>query len=91
MLLIAQSFHGNFEQLKANAKIAKSCKVKKILIPKNGDIFQFVDDNPTCVDRIEMDTKVFDGEKVVSLKDEKFTIRKQALKSLFSYSKFFIF
>ena len=26
-----------------------------------------------------MDTKVFDGEKVVSLKDEKFSIRKQAL------------
>ena len=71
--------HGNFEQLKANAEIAKSCKVKKILIPKNGDIFQFVDDNLTCVDRIEMDTKVFDGEKVVSLKDEKFSIRKQAL------------
>ena len=71
--------HGNFEQLKANAEIAKSCKVKKILIPKNGDIFQFVDDNPACVDRIEMDTKVFDGEKVVSLKDEKFSIRKQAL------------
>ena len=71
--------HGNFEQLKANAEIAKSCKVKKILIPKNGDIFQFVDDNPTCDDRIEMDTKVFDGEKVVSLKDEKFSIRKQAL------------
>ena len=71
--------HGNFEQLKANAEIAKSCKVKNILIPKNGDIFEFVDDNPTYVDRIEMDTKVFDGEKVVSLKDEKFSIRKQAL------------
>jgi len=42
-------------------------------------MFQFVDDNPTCVDRLEMDTKVFDGEKVVSLKDEKFSIRKQAL------------
>ena len=71
--------HGNFEQLKANAEIAKSCKVKKILIPKNGDMFQFIDDNPTFIDRIEMDTKVFDGEKVVSLKDEKFSIRKQAL------------
>ncbi len=71
--------HGNFEQLKGNAKIAKSCKVKKILIPKNGDIFEFINDNPTCVEKIEMDTKVFDGEKVVSLKDEKFSIRKQAL------------
>ncbi len=71
--------HGNFEQLKANAEIAKSCKVKNILIPKNGHVFQFIDDSPTCVDRIEMDTKVFDGEKVVSLKDEKFSIRKQAL------------
>ena len=32
--------HGNFEQLKANAEIAKSCKVKNILIPKNGHVFQ---------------------------------------------------
>ena len=71
--------HGNFNQLKANAQIAKSCKVKKILIPKNGDIFEFINGNPTCIERIEMDTKVFDGEKVVSLKDEKFSIRKQAL------------
>ena len=71
--------HGNFNQLKANAQIAKSCKVKTILIPKNGDVFEFINGNPTCVERIEMDTKVFDGEKVVSLKDEKFSIRKQAL------------
>ncbi len=71
--------HGNFDQLKANAEIANSCKVKKILIPKNGDVFEFVDDNPTCVDRIQMDTKVFDGEKVISLKDDKFSLRKQAL------------
>ena len=71
--------HGNFEQLKANAEIAKSCNVKKILIPKNGDVFEFSNDNPTCVERIKMDTKVFDGEKVVSLNDEKFSIRKQAL------------
>ena len=42
-------------------------------------MFEFTNDTPTCVDRIEMDTKVFDGEKVVSLKDEKFSIRKQAL------------
>ena len=71
--------HGNFEQLKANAEIAKTCNVKKILIPKNGDVIEFINDNPTNVERIEMDTKVFDGEKVVSLKDEKFSIRKQAL------------
>ena len=71
--------HGNFEQLKANAEIAKSCKIKTILIPKNGDIFEFINDNPSYVKRIEMDTKVFDGEKVISLKDEKFSIRKQAL------------
>ena len=71
--------HGNFQQLKANAEIAKSCKVKKILIPKNGDVFEFINGNPDCVKRLEMDTKVFDGEKVVSLKDEKFSIRKQAL------------
>ena len=71
--------HGNYEQLKGNAEIAKSCNVKKILIPKNGNIFEFINDNPTYVDSVEMDTKVFDGEKVVSLKDEKFSIRKQAL------------
>ncbi|MDC3063240.1 ribonuclease J [Alphaproteobacteria bacterium] len=71
--------HGNFNQLKANAEIAKSCKVKNILIPRNGDVFEFSNDCPNCVERIEMDTKVFDGEKVVSLKDEKFSIRKQAL------------
>ena len=71
--------HGNFEQLKANAEIAKSCKVKKVLIPKNGNIFEFTNDDPNFIERIDMDTKVFDGEKVVSLKDEKFSIRKQAL------------
>ena len=71
--------HGNIRQLKANAEIAKTCKVNKIYIPKNGDVIEFINDNPTCVDRIQMDTKVFDGEKVVSIKDEKFSIRKQAL------------
>ena len=71
--------HGNITQLRGNAEIAKACKVKKIYIPKNGDIIEFINDDPRCVDRIQMDTKVFDGEKVLSLKDEKFSIRKQAL------------
>ena len=71
--------HGNINQLRGNAEIAKTCKVNKIHIPRNGDIIEFIDGNPKCVDRIQMDTKVFDGEKVLSLNDEKFSIRKQAL------------
>ena len=71
--------HGDRMQLEGNANIARECKVKNIYIPKNGDVIEFQNDSPKCINNIEMDTKVFDGENVVSLKDEKYSIRKQAL------------
>ncbi len=71
--------HGNRIQLEGNAEIAKSCRIKNIFIPKNGDIIEFHENIPKCIQNVEMDTKVYDGEKVISLKDEKFSLRKQAL------------
>lgn len=71
--------HGFRKQLQANSDIAKSCNIKNVFIPKNGDVIDFEKNKLNCIENIKMDTKVFDGENVISLNDEKYSIRKQAL------------
>ena len=71
--------HGFRKQLQGNADIAKSCNIKNIFLPRNGDVISFEKNKLSCLENIKMDTKVFDGENVVSINDQKFSIRKQAL------------
>ena len=71
--------HGNRKQLESNANLAKLCQIKNVLIPKNGYVIKISNGNLSLIDKIEMDTKVYDGGSVVSLKDERFIIRKHAL------------
>lgn len=71
--------HGYRKQLQGNADIAKSCNIKNVYIPKNGDVISFEKNKLSCLENIKMDIKVFDGENIVSINDEKYSIRKQAL------------
>ena len=71
--------HGNRVQLEANAKLAKSCQIKNTLLPKNGYVIKVDKGNLCVIDKYQMDTKVFDSGSIVSIKDDRFTIRKHAL------------
>ncbi len=71
--------HGNRKQLESNANLAKICQIKNVLVPKNGHVIKINNGNLSLIDKIEMDTKVYDGGSVVSLKDERFILRKHAL------------
>ena len=71
--------HGNRKQLEGNAKLANKCQINKVFIPKNGDVIKVTKSSIELLDKVEIDTKVYDGGSVVSLKDERFVARKHAL------------
>lgn len=71
--------HGNRKQIEANLKLAKSCQIKNVLIPKNGNVIRISNNKLSLIDQIKINTKVFDSGSIVSINDEKFTIRKHAL------------
>ena len=50
-----------------------------MFIPKNGDVIKVTKSSIELLDKIEIDTKVYDSGSVVSLKDERFVTRKHAL------------
>ena len=71
--------HGNIKQLRANSKIAKNCQVNNVLIPKNGNVIKITNKDAILLDQVSLDTKVSDGGEIVSLKDDRFSLRKHAL------------
>jgi len=52
--------HGEVPMLHAHAKIAQSCNVKQTLIPKNGDVIVFENDQAKSIDHIPVNLKIID-------------------------------
>ena len=71
--------HGNSKQLRANASIAKSCQIKNVIIPKNGNVISISSKNVKSINNINTDVKTFDNGNIISLNDERFVVRKHAL------------
>ncbi len=71
--------HGNRLQLEENANLAKTCQINNVLLPKNGHVIKINKGTLSVIGKYEMDVKVYDGGTIVSLDDERFTVRKHVL------------
>lgn len=59
--------HGETVQLYKHAEIAREYGIKNILIPKDGNVIKFTDNNAEIIDTIESKTLAVDGNKLIPI------------------------
>ena len=71
--------HGTREHIDAHATLALECQVPNVIKPKNGDIIKLNGNKPKVIARNLFTSNVSDAGEIVSIDDERFTLRRHAL------------
>ena len=71
--------HGPREHIDAHATLALECQVPNVIKPKNGDIIKLNGNKPKVIARNLFTSNVSDAGEIVSIDDERFTLRRHAL------------
>ena len=76
---IAIPVHGTARHLEAHSKLAQSCQVPQILIPENGNVISFKDNQAKVIGKIEVSQFTHESGNVVDLQSEMLRSRRQML------------
>jgi ribonuclease J len=71
--------HGTREHIDAHAELAQKCQVPKIIKPKNGDVIKLNGSSPGVISKMDFVNQVYDAGEIVSINNERFTVRRHSL------------